>query len=142
MLASMRRSLAAGLVYFLIVFAFAFAMGALRVSLIAPRIGDLAAVALEVPMVLAISWIVSGWLTGRMGAGSLAQAIAMGAWAFVLLQVTEAALSVLMFGNTLAGHLGGMMTPAGALGLAGQAAFGLMPAVRWRLSARVRKDRP
>jgi len=42
-------------VYFGVVFAAAFGLGVLRVLLLAPVIGPLAAVAVEVPLVLALS---------------------------------------------------------------------------------------
>ena len=47
------------------VFAVAFVLGALRVTLVAPVAGPLLAVALEVPVVLALSWIVAGreWIS-------------------------------------------------------------------------------
>ena len=48
------------LAYTLPVFALAFALGALRVTLVAPATGPLLAVALEVPLVLALSWIIAG----------------------------------------------------------------------------------
>ena len=48
------------LAYVLPVFAAAFALGALRVGLIAPQVGPLLAVALELPLVLALSWTVAG----------------------------------------------------------------------------------
>ena len=59
------------LAYVLSVFAAAFVIGAVRVTLVAPLTGPLLAVALEVPLVLALSWVVAGrvlqrWpLTGR-----------------------------------------------------------------------------
>ena len=53
------------LVYVLPVFAVAFLLGALRVTLVAPRIGPLAAVALELPLVLALSWVVAGRVLRR-----------------------------------------------------------------------------
>lgn len=42
------------------VFALAFCLGALRVTLVATLTGPLAAVALEVPVVLALAWAVAG----------------------------------------------------------------------------------
>src|SRR5579864_596947 len=49
----------AGFTYTLGVFAFAFAVGTIRVTLVAPRLGTLLAVIIEAPIVLAVSWRVS-----------------------------------------------------------------------------------
>ena len=49
----MCRAAVAGLVYFAIVFAVAVALGIARAALLAPWVGELAAVAIELPVVLA-----------------------------------------------------------------------------------------
>lgn len=116
----------AALAYTLPVFAMAFVLGALRVTLIAPRTGPLVAVALEVPVVLALSWAVAGWVLARWpGCGRPALA----ALAFALLMLLELA-TALAFGQTVAQFLAAMTTPAGALGLAGQFGFALIPLLR------------
>lgn len=128
----MHRVIIAGLAYFLIVFAFAFILGVARVLVVSPWIGEFGAVALELPLVLGASWLTSGIILRRARLGARAQALAMGLFAFALLMIAEAALSVLAFGRPLSGWLASLLTPAGALGLAGQIAFGLIPAARWR----------
>jgi hypothetical protein len=115
--------------YFAVVFAAAFAFGALRVTLIAPQVGALAAVALEVPLILALSWLVAGRLTRRWPL-SRSQALAMGGLAFVLLMLVEFALAYLLSGQTPASYVATFLTAPGALGLAGQAGFALVPALR------------
>lgn len=114
--------------YFALIFAAAFALGALRVTLVAPATGPLLAVALEVPVVLALSWLVAGRLLRRWPLGQTDR-LAMGALAFALLMLAELALA-LVFGQTPARFLSDLATPPGALGLAGQAGFGLIPALR------------
>jgi len=121
-------ALKAGLAYFLVVFAFAFAMGVLRVLVLIPRLGEVAAVLLEVPLVVAASW----WACRRATAhwqvsAASADRLTMGALAFGLLMALEWVLSVTAFGRTSAQFLQAMATPAGAIGLAAQVAFGLMP---------------
>ncbi len=121
--------LKASLSYFAVVFAAAFVIGALRVTLIAPQTGALVAVALEVPLVLALSWLVAGrvlrrWpLDGQRRAG-------MGALAFALLMLAELALATLLFGQTSRTFLTNMASAPGALGLAGQIGFAVIPALR------------
>lgn len=122
----MHTAVKAALAYTLPVFAVAFVLGALRVTLIAPRTGPLVAVALEVPVVLALSWAVAGRVLARWpGSGRPALA----ASAFALLMLLELA-TALAFGQTVAQFLAAMTTPAGALGLAGQIGFALIPLLR------------
>lgn len=116
------------LAYVLPVFGLAFCLGALRVTLVAPVTGPLIAVALEVPIVLALSWAVAGavlrrWPLDRTGR------LAMGALAFAVLMALELA-TALALGQSVSAFVGAMASPAGALGLSGQLAFGLIPLLR------------
>ena len=80
----------AGIAYTLGVFAFAFAVGTVRVTLVAPRLGTLLAVVLEAPIVLAVSWQVSLWCTRRFNVSRDSRArILMGALAFSILMLLE-----------------------------------------------------
>ncbi len=124
----MRRYVKPALAYLAPVLALAFVLGVLRTLWIAPRIGALMAVAVEVPLLLLWSWTVVGRVLRRWPL-PLRDRTAMGALAFALLMLAEAGLA-LATGQTLGGFLGGMVTPAGALGLAGQLAFAALPALR------------
>jgi hypothetical protein len=124
----MANALAAGFRYFLIVFAIGFALGTVRTLLLAPRIGDLAAVALELPAMLAAAWWVCGKLVRRLPDG-LAPRVLMGGTAFILLMVAELAMSIWLFGRSPAAYATGLATSAGVLGLAGQIAFALLPLI-------------
>jgi hypothetical protein len=117
------------LAYFALVFVAAFAFGALRVTLIAPQIGALAAVALEVPLILGLSWIVAGRVLGRWPL-TTSEALAMGALAFALLMLAELALAYALSGQPPAAYAATLLTAPGALGLAGQIGFALIPAYR------------
>ena len=124
-------SLGAGLAYFAVVFVAGFVLGTLRVLVVAPRLGEVAAVLAELPVMLAVSWTVCGWLLGRVAlSGGWGYRLAMGGVALVLLLGAELGLSVLAFGRTIAEHLASYGSPAGALGLAGQVAFALFPLLR------------
>jgi hypothetical protein len=122
------RTIKAALAYWACVFALAFVVGALRVTWLAPRIGEVAAVLIEVPVILAASWIVARVLVRRFGIGSAGHALAMGAMAFALLMASEALLAV-WIGEGVAVWLAGMASTAGAIGLAGQVGFAVMPVV-------------
>ena len=121
--------MSAALVYFAVVFAAAFVLGILRVTLIAPQVGALAAVALEVPVVLVISWVVAEHVLRRWPSG-WRHRIAIGALAFGFLMVAELALGMFVFGQTTGQFLAAIATPPGALGLAGQLGFAAIPALR------------
>jgi hypothetical protein len=114
--------------YVLPVFAAAFVLGAVRVTLVAPQTGPLLAVALEVPLVLALSWVVAGRVLSRWPLTSNRRP-ALALLAFAILMLLELA-TALVFGQTPLQFLTAMTTPAGALGLAGQIGFALIPLVR------------
>jgi hypothetical protein len=116
----------AAIAYVAPVFAVAFALGALRVTLVAPTVGPLLAVAIEVPLVLALSWFVAGRVLSHWPQVSRPHLCAL---SFALLMVAELA-TALAFGQTPAQFLTAMATPEGALGLTGQIGFGLIPALR------------
>ena len=120
----------AGAAYFAIIFSLGFLLGTLRVLFIIPRIGELAATMLELPVILTASWFVSGWLIKRLRvAPDTASRLWMGAAAFGLTMIAEPLLG-LSFGQSLADQWTALSRPAGLVGLAGQALFGLVPWLR------------
>ncbi len=126
----MPRIVPPALVYGAAVFAAGFALGTLRVLLVVPYLGELAAVALEVPVMLCLSWLVAGRVLRRWPLTGRRQRLAMGGLAFALLMLAETILGITLFGRTLSGVLAAMATPPGLVGLAGQIAFALVPALR------------
>ena len=119
------------LAYWLGVFALGFVLGTVRTLWLEPALGALAAVALELPVMLAASWWWAGRVLVRHPLPSRRAALGTGLLAFTLLLAGEGALA-LALGQTGAQWLAALARPAGALGLAGQVLFGLMPALRWR----------
>jgi hypothetical protein len=129
----MSAALRAGIVYFAVVFAAGFALGTLRVTVLVPRLGELGAVALELPLMLAVSWLACGWLLRSFAVPRRTAArAAMGALGLALLLAAELVLGSVAFGRTLPGQLAAWQTLPGALGLAAQLAFGLFPLMRRR----------
>jgi len=124
---SARPILLAASAYWATVFAFAFMLGIVRTLWLAPRLGDLAALACELPLVLTASWLAARRVTRRFGVGTPGEALAMGLIAFALLMLAELALARVLAGQSVRQWAAGLATPAGALGLAGQAGFALMP---------------
>jgi hypothetical protein len=135
----MKRVLSAGFVYFSAVFAVGFVLGTLRYLVFAPVLGETAAVAFEIPLLLTVSWFVSEAITDLFVIDkSVAQRMAMGGIAFALLMIAEGSLSMLVFGRTAAQHLASYSRPASALGLCAQMAFAIIPLVQLRLGTTVR----
>ncbi|MBN9025320.1 hypothetical protein [Kaistia sp. MMO-174] len=128
----------AGAIYFLIVFAIGFVLGSARVLLLEPRIGALAAVAIELPVMLAAAWIVCGGILRRSQVRARRGAdLGMGAVALLLLLAAEFALGHFGFGRDMTALFAAYGTSPGLLGLAGQIGFAAIPAVRCRwLSSR------
>jgi hypothetical protein len=118
-------ALITGWCYFAGVFAVAFALGTVRTLWLAPLVGAVTAVAIETPIVLAVSWWCSGRLLARQKLGLAGRAV-MGGSAFVWLMLAEFGLA-LAFGRVPCVYLASFATPAGMLGLAGQVAFAAMP---------------
>jgi len=121
----------AGTAYFALVFAVAFGLGVLRTLVLAPRVGDLTAVALEVPLLLLWSWVACGLVLSRWPVPPRpGPRLAMGGVAFALLMAAELALSAILGGRSPSAWLASLLTPPGALGLGGQVLFALVPVLR------------
>ena len=124
----MRAAVIAGTVYFAAVFLIGFLVGTVRVLLVAPRLGDVGAVLLETPVVVAASWILARRSVRRFAAPrGFGPRATMGAVAFALLMTAELAVSMFAFGRTPGEHLAIYGTPAGAIGLAAQLVFAVLP---------------
>lgn len=125
------RTLKAGAAYFAIVFAAGFVLGTARVLLVIPLIGELPATLLELPLMLAISWLVCGKLITRFQVPQTTPSRAlMGAIAFTLLMLAEIIFSLTIFKRPVQDFTDELTSPHGMLGLAGQIAFALMPLIR------------
>ncbi len=125
------HSAAAGATYFAIVFAAGFVLGTVRVLLLAPRVGEPVAVLLELPLMLAVSWMACGWVLRRFQVPPRTPPrLAMGAIAFALLMLAEVILSVAVFGSSMSDYLQDLTTMHGLVGLGGQLLFALIPLVR------------
>ena len=126
-------ALGLGFRYFAGVFAVAFALGTVRTLWLAPAIGALAAVGIEVPIVWAVSWWWGRRLLARQTLALAGRAV-MGASAFLWLMLAEFGLAQ-AFGQAPGVYLASFFTPAGLLGLAGQLGFAALPLI-------IKADRP
>jgi low temperature requirement protein LtrA len=86
-------------------------------------------VMLELPIMLALSWIASSWLISRFNVPArLPSRLVMGGMAFALLMAAEICVSMFESGRSLSGHLAHYHYMPAMLGLAGQLAFAAFPA--------------
>ncbi len=129
----MATALIMGLRYYAIVFSIAFLLGVARTLVIAPTFGVIIAVLLEVPLLVAVSWLAAQ----RLLKGSLLalwQRATMGALAFALTMASEVLLAQLLRGQGIVDWAADVARPLGLVGLAGQIAFGLMPLLVGKLN--------
>jgi len=110
------------------VFVIGFALGAIRVLLLVPRLGETAAVSLETPFMLAASWNLSRWSAKEHDVlTDTTDALLMGAIALVVLTLAELGTAVLLFRRTVLEYFVGFGSVPGAIGLAGQLCFASFP---------------
>jgi ABC-type uncharacterized transport system permease subunit len=135
----------AGTVYFALVFGAGFILGTLRVLIVTPKLGESVAVALELPVMLALSWVACSWVTARLDVPEKwTVRLSMGAYAFSVLMLAELGISTLMLGRSVLEHLGHYRELPALLGLVAQILFAFFPLLqtfsRLSLGARLRKS--
>ncbi|MGI9426364.1 MAG: hypothetical protein ACR2PA_24510 [Hyphomicrobiaceae bacterium] len=127
----MTASIFAGASYFAVVMAAGFVLGVIRILVLVPSVGESAAVAVELPVMLVFCWYVCGFLVRTFAVPRSAMPrLSMGILAFVLLMIAEVGLSVFLFERSLADHLRHVGSTPGLMGFAGQVAFALFPVVQ------------
>jgi hypothetical protein len=125
---SMSGVIAAGVTYFGIVFAVGFLLGALRVLLLEPFLGDWGALLLEIPVMLALSWKTCQWSLEKLHVPPrVTSRAAMGTIAFLLLMAAELAISVVGFQRSVAEHVAMFQHAPTIVGLMAQVLFSLFP---------------
>ena len=129
----MRSVLLPAIVYTLAVFAVGFALGTVRVLAAAPLIGEGAAVLIELPIMLTVSFFFARWSVRRWQVPAfLAPRLLMGFLAFAILMGLEAWVSIALMDRSLSEHLSYYLDPETWLGLGGQVVFAAMPALLLR----------
>ena len=127
----MVAAIKSGLFYFGTVFVAGFILGIIRVLATAPRIGEIASVLLETPIILAVSWCLSDWAIRKFNVSRAAsQRALMGAVAFAALMFVEVGVSVFAFGRPIEDHFAAYRFPPGIIGLLAQIAFAFFPLIQ------------
>jgi hypothetical protein len=133
------RAVLAGAAYAGIVFAGGFVLGTIRVLALSPRLGELPAVQLELPIMLALSWTTCRRITRRFAVPDDREARwIMDGTGFALLMGAEMATSLFVFGRSISEHLATYASPAAAAGLAGQLLFAMFPILQRHGAQRLR----
>lgn len=121
----------AGTAYFAIVFGAGFLLGTLRILVVAPKLGESVAVTLELPIMLALSWVACRWVTARFDVPEKwTIRLSMGVYAFAVLMLAEPGISILMLGRSVTEHLERYAELPALLGLAAQVLFAFFPWVQ------------
>ncbi|NNM76448.1 hypothetical protein HJG53_05975 [Sphingomonas sp. ID1715] len=125
------NTLRAAIFYAGVIFGLGFAFGTVRVLLLMPRLGPISATLIEVPLMLAASWLVCGWSVRRWGLPRRFSArVAMSAMAFALLMGAEVLLGRYCFERSSSAQIAALTAPEGLIGLGAQLGFALMPLAR------------
>ncbi|MCZ8182618.1 MAG: hypothetical protein O9322_06580 [Beijerinckiaceae bacterium] len=126
-------AIAAGAGLFGLVFAAGFLLGTIRELALRPLLGADPARLLELPVMIAVSWLSSRWIVRRAGTGSALWQLEVGLIAFLLLMAAEMALGILILGRSLSAFIADLFTLTGMLSFLAQALLIVMP----RLAASV-----
>jgi hypothetical protein len=126
----MRREIVAGLTYFALVFGAGFVLGALRVTLVVPRLGVRYAELLEMPLMLIVIVSAARWVVRRFELpAALLPRLRVGIAALALLVVAELLLSVALTGRTISAYVASRDPVSGTVYLLMLAVFAAMPAL-------------
>jgi hypothetical protein len=130
------RILWAAFLYFAIVFGTGFVVGPVRVLVLEPRLGALAAVLIEAPILVAAMIIGAKLVLRRVGVVRPGELIAVGIVALLLQQVADVALGIVLRGMTIGDPWSHFLTTPGLAYVALLTAFALMP---WVVGRRERR---
>jgi hypothetical protein len=118
----------AGVVYFALVFAAGFALGAFRVLVVVPRLGARAAELIEAPLMLAVTFLAARWTVRRLAVRpAWTRRLGMGALALVLLLALEFTLVLGLRGLSLREYFATLDPVSGTVYYVLLAVFALMP---------------
>lgn len=121
--------------YFASVFSIGFLLGIARTLWIAPRLGERVAELAELPLMVAVSFLVARALIGRAGAVRLRDAVLAGLGALALLLCAEIAVVTVVRAQTLAGYVASRDPVSGSAYVLSLLLFAAMPAIAARSGA-------
>ena len=113
--------------YFAVVFAVGFVLGAIRVTLIVPRLGERGAELLELPFMVAVIVLVARGVARRTAAFSAARQLVVGGIALLLMLAAEIGLGMVSTGRSPTEVVLSHDPVSGAFYYAALLAFALLP---------------
>jgi hypothetical protein len=126
-----RDVIAPGLKFGGLLFALGFVLGTIRfVILTRWPVDPLAAVLVELPVMLLAGWWWAGQIVRRHGNGSAHMLLAIGVVGVLTIWVGELGVATILSGDSVIGWLRGLSAPPALVGLLGQCAVALMPLLR------------
>ena len=127
-------ALKAGLLYFLCIFALGFVLGAIRNIFVIPRIGPVAGVLLEIPVMLTVSWFLCSRLIIRYSVTAETKYLVIfGGTAFLSLMIVEPLVAVFLFKQPWSIFIANIGTLPGTLGLLAQIVFSIIPVMQRKI---------
>ena len=136
------RMLHATLTYFTSVFGLGFVLGAVRVPLLVPRLGERFAELLELPIMLAASYFLARWVVERCGPFSATQRLAVGTIALALMVVAELGVVVAVQGQPLTQYVASRDPVSGTAYVLALIGFACMPVLAGRFAAEHTRTQP
>lgn len=120
------RALQAGCLYFALVFVIGFALGIVRTSLLVPRFGVRYSELLELPFMVAVSYLVARSIVPRLGPFGIGSRAVIGLLALALLISAELGLTVAL-GQSMGSYIAGRDPVSGSAYLVSLMLFAFMP---------------
>jgi hypothetical protein len=131
------QTLRTGFSYFALVFCAGFLLGAIRVSLLVPRIGERMAELMEMPVMFVVILVSARFVTRRFALPATAPArLATGFFALGLMLAAELLLAAFLQGRALGEYVASRDPVSGSVYLAMLVLFALMPLILARFPAR------
>ena len=127
----MSPTIKAGLVYFAIVLGSGFILGAFRVPIVVPRIGERWAELAEMPIMAAVIFFAAGYILRRFPqVRTPARSLSSGFLALLLTVAAEVGLATLLQNQTLGDFIGSRDKISGAAYIVLLLVFAVMPRLR------------
>ena len=124
----MKETLKAGVLYFVLVFAAGFVLGAIRTFLVVPRLGVRTAELMEAPIMFGISILAARWVVRHIGIPPLRwRRLALGCIALGLMLLAEFAFVLWVRGLTIHGYFQTRDPISGTVYFLTLAAFAVIP---------------
>lgn len=124
----MKETLKAGVLYFVLVFAAGFMLGAIRSLWVVPRLGVRTAELMEAPIMFGVSILAARWVVRHVGIPPLwPRRLALGGIALGLMLLVEFTLVLWIRGLTTRGYLETRDPVSGAVYFATLGAFAVIP---------------